>query len=141
MFNPQDAINSPMFQKCQAMAETYLLDRQKAGDLINSAGDKLTKMENSRGPVGEAVRQGRSALRMVAAYVKGDYKKAPIKSLVSIAGALLYFVSADDLIDDDTPFVGYLDDAAVMMFAIKLIQSDLDEFLAWESTQAASQPG
>lgn len=134
MFNPADVLNSSAFQSCLSSAQDYLIDKQKAGSLIGNATAKLDKMENSRGPVGDAVRAGRTGLRMVQAYVDGGYRKVPVKSLVSIAGALLYFLREDDLIDDDTPFIGYADDAAVITLALKMVQSDLDDFLAWEKS-------
>jgi uncharacterized membrane protein YkvA (DUF1232 family) len=138
MFNPADAMSSPAFQKCVTLAQDYLIDREKAGTLIASATTKLDKMEASRGPIGDAVKAARTGVRMIKAYVDGGYRKVPVKSLASIAGAMLYFMQENDLIDDDTPLVGYVDDAAVIMLALKLVQGDLDDFLAWEKSQAAN---
>ena len=103
-----------------------------------NATAKLDKMEASRGPVGDAVRAGRVGVRMLQATLEGRYDKVPVKSLAAIAGAMLYFVQGDDLIDDDTPFIGYLDDAAVIAMALKVVQGDLDAFLAWEQGAAAA---
>lgn len=137
MFNPADAINSPIFQKCMDTAQEYLIDKNKAGSLIGAANSKLDAMEKTRGPIGEAVRAGRVGVRMVQAYISGGYRKVPLKSLASIAGAMLYFTQENDLIDDSTPFIGYADDAAVITVALKLVQTDLDDFLAWEAQQQA----
>lgn len=137
MFNPADVMNSPAFQNCLNAAQDYMIDKQKAGQLIANATSKLDKMENSRGPIGDAVKAGRTGVRMIQAYIEGGYRKVPVKSLASIAGAMLYFIQEDDLIDDDTPFIGYADDAAVIMLALKMVQSDLDDFLAWEQTNKA----
>ena len=137
MFNPADVMNSPAFQKCMSAAQDYMIDKDKASQLIANATVKLDKMEASRGPIGEAVKAARTGVRMIQAYVSGGYRKVPVKSLVSIAAAMLYFIQENDLIDDDTPFIGYVDDAALIMLALKMVQSDLDEFVAWEQTNAA----
>jgi uncharacterized membrane protein YkvA (DUF1232 family) len=138
MFNPADALASPAFKRCIETAQSYLGDPTKASQLLVNANAKLDKMEASRGPVGEAVRAGRTGVRMVQAYVEGRYKTVPVKSLVSIAAAMLYFIQDNDLIDDSTPFIGYLDDAGVIMLALKMVQGDLDAFLAWEQEQTAA---
>ena len=140
MFNPADAMNSPIFQKCMETAQEYLIDKDKANGLLSAANSKLDEMEKSRGPIGDAVRAGRVGVRMVQAYISGGYRKVPLKSLASIAGAMLYFTQENDLIDDSTPFIGYADDAAVITLALKMVQSDLDDFLAWEAQQQASTP-
>ncbi len=137
MFNPADVLNSPAFKNCLNVAQEYVIDKQKAGSLIANATTKIDKMENSRGPIGDAVKAGRIGVRMIQAYIDGGYRKVPVKSLVSIAGAMLYFIQENDLIDDDTPFIGYMDDAAVIMLALKMVQSDLDDFVAWEKADKA----
>lgn len=137
MFNPADALNSPAFKKCMETAQDYLIDKQKAGALIGGATAKLDKMAGGAGPIGQAAEAARVGVRMFQAYVDGGYRKVPVKSLVSLAGAMLYFLREDDLIDDDTPWIGYADDAAVMTLALKMVQADLDDFLAWERSNPA----
>lgn len=50
-----------------------------------------------------------------------------------IAGALLYFLSPIDFIPDSIPGIGYVDDAAVVLACLKLVQSDVDEYREWQS--------
>ena len=140
MFNPADVLSSPAFKKCLDAAQDYMIDKQKAGALIGNATAKLEKMAGGRGPIAEAVQAARVGVRMIQAYVEGGYRKVPVKSLVSIAAAMLYFVQENDLIDDDTPFIGYADDAAVLTLALKMVQSDLDDFLAWEQANPSPDP-
>lgn len=141
MFNPAEVMNSPAFKASLGKAQELFGDRQKLAGLVQDANAKLDKMAASSGPVGDAVKAGRAGVRMIRAYMDGRYDKAPLKSLAAIAGALLYFLRGDDLIDDDTPFIGYLDDAAVIALALKVVQGDLDAFLAWEAQQEGSATG
>ncbi|MEB3224093.1 MAG: DUF1232 domain-containing protein [Candidatus Sericytochromatia bacterium] len=138
MFNPAEVLSSPMFRACRDKAEALIGDRQQVAGLVANATAKLDRMEASRGPVGEAVRAGRVGVRMLQATLEGRYDKVPVKSLAAIAGAMLYFMQGDDLIDDDTPIIGYLDDAVVIAMALKVVQGDLDAFLAWEQGAAAA---
>ena len=72
-------------------------------------------------------------VRFVRAYVRGDYRKIPWKSLVLATGALVYFVTPVDLIPDVLAGVGFLDDAAVMAYVVKSLRDHLDAFAAWEA--------
>lgn len=135
MINASDAVNSPAFKQALATAGDYLVDKQKIEELLAQAAGKLHQMKRSGGPVAEAVSRVETLIRLVKAYMDGSYKKVPVKSLVAGLGALVYFVMGNDLVSDDTPFVGYLDDAAVILLAIKTIMGDLEEFTEWENQQ------
>lgn len=78
-------------------------------------------------------------VRLVRAYVRGEYNDVPWESIALVVGALLYFVSPIDLIPDFVPVAGYVDDAAVIGFVIKSIGNDLREFRDWEDEQPADE--
>ncbi|MHA8066798.1 YkvA family protein [Aquirufa sp. ROCK2-A2] len=65
---------------------------------------------------------------MIKAYVKGEYKKIPVKTLVKMAAVLFYFVSPFDFIPDFLPFIGFADDLALLLWVAKSIKTELDEF-------------
>ncbi len=48
-------------------------------------------------------------------------------------GALIYFVSPVDLIPDMIPGVGYVDDAAVIAFALTMVGDDLEDYKNWRT--------
>ena len=50
-------------------------------------------------------------VEMLGAYVKGEYKKIPKKTLILLVAALIYLVNPFDLIPDFIPGIGYVDDA------------------------------
>lgn len=70
---------------------------------------------------------------MVRDYEDKGYPKLPIGTIMLIAGALLYFLSPIDFIPDSIPGIGYVDDAAVVLACLKLVQSDVDEYREWQS--------
>ena len=69
--------------------------------------------------------------RFVRAWVRGEFRRMPRKSVLWALAAIIYFLSPIDLIPDILPG-GYLDDIAVIAFVVRRIRADLDEFLEWE---------
>lgn len=57
-------------------------------------------------------------------YVMQD-KKVSIKTKLSIAAALGYFIFPFDGIPDLTPFIGYSDDLGVLLFTISQVSSNI----------------
>ena len=72
--------------------------------------------------------------RLLRAYYKKEYKELPWGTISAVAAALLYFLSPIDVIIDVIPVLGYVDDAAVIAFSLKLVDSDLKKFAAWENS-------
>lgn len=102
---------------------------------LRSLSEKAkTKMREHSDQIGEIRNDLPILLRVVRAYARGEYRKLPWKTLVSIVGAVLYFVSPADLIPDFIPVVGYVDDAAVIALVLRGVRGDLEKFEAWEKT-------
>ena len=79
-----------------------------------------------------ALMQVQLLVRLVRAYASGEYRKLPLKSLVSIVGVLIYFVSPLDFIPDFLPIVGMADDLALVLWLFNSLSDDLDAFSQWE---------
>ena len=73
-------------------------------------------------------------LRLIRARDRGDYGDIPEDALLWIVAALSYLVDPFDLIPDETPFLGFVDDAAVIEFVADRTRQTLDDFMAWETT-------
>lgn len=65
---------------------------------------------------------------LVKAYVQGTYKKLPTKTLIKILAVLAYFVSPFDFIPDVLPLIGFTDDLALVLWVVKSVKNQLDEF-------------
>ncbi|XKH02408.1 DUF1232 domain-containing protein [Marinobacter nauticus] len=68
-------------------------------------------------------------------YWQGNYRAVPWKSIAAIAGALIYVLNPLDLIPDFLAGLGFLDDASVVAFCLKLVESDLHRYAAWKELQ------
>ena len=72
-------------------------------------------------------------VELVDSYVKKEYSGIPLGAIISIVAVLIYVISPIDLIPDAIPFVGYLDDVAVVLFALGFgIDKDLDKYRKWQ---------
>ncbi|RFU65194.1 YkvA family protein [Peribacillus glennii] len=111
----------------------YLKNDDKLKRLIRDAEEKTEQNKYKKGFVEETLDSLKSMCELIKAYVTGDYRNIPYKSLIVIIGSILYFVMPADSIPDVLVGLGFTDDAAVIAFAIKQVKDDLDKFIAWKS--------
>lgn len=97
--------------------ERFLQRLEKKLKVIPLAGDRLADI-----PI---------MVSLVRSYIKKEYTDIPIGSIIAITSALIYFVSPFDLLPDSVPFLGYIDDAAVIAMCWKLVGSDIEEYVKW----------
>jgi uncharacterized membrane protein YkvA (DUF1232 family) len=123
-------------EKTQSKVEEYLRDPEKTEKLLEDAAKKAKDYEKNRGPLDEVWSYLTALYRLLRAYFRGEYRDISWKSIVLVTVGIIYFVSPFDIIPDWIPVAGFIDDAAVIVFVVKQIKTDLDNFLAWEITQA-----
>lgn len=121
-------------EKIKSKAEEYARDPNKVKQLLNDAVKKTKSYEKNRGPLADVWGYLTALFRLLKAYIRKDYRDIPWGPIVLVVVAILYFVSAIDLIPDILPG-GLVDDAAVIAFVVAQTKADLDNFLAWEVEQ------
>ena len=117
-------------------AKEFLGNPQKLKDLLNKVIHKATE---KKGYLGDAWDKLQLFVDLVKAYTKGEYKNVQPSTIVTIIGALLYFISPIDLVPDFIIGLGIFDDAAVIGFTLKKLSKELDQFEQWKSTNTISQ--
>ena len=75
---------------------------------------------------------GWDALRMIAAYLRGEYPRFPLFTLIAAVVGAAYFLLPADALPDFLLGVGWLDDAAVLALLLNLISGDIEKFKQWE---------
>ena len=53
----------------------------------------------------------------------------------AIVSSFLYFVKRKDLIPDNIPLIGHLDDIGVAMVALKMVEPELSAYAQWRQTR------
>lgn len=122
------------YKKFESEAEEYLGDKEKSKGLLQKAMDKA---KNNEGALGDAMKKLELLLEMFRAWIKGDYKEIPKRTILMVIATIIYFVSPIDLIPDFIVGLGYFDDAAVIGYTLKQISKDLDKFEEWKEDQAS----
>lgn len=125
------AIRSDAFAKAILEAKSYRDDPDSLRELFELASVKVAAIPQNAlyelGPYLQAM------LRLVRAYSRGDYLKIPRDALLTIVAAISYLVDPFDLIPDEVPFLGFVDDATVIGFAVSRTRGALDDFMIWET--------
>ncbi|MCO4792184.1 MAG: DUF1232 domain-containing protein [Bacteriovoracaceae bacterium] len=115
-------------------AEKISQNKEELKELASKAFEKLDD-EKVKGRLGEAFETLTAFLRLIKAYVKGDYRKVGIGTIISIVIAILYFLNPLDLIPDFLFAIGFLDDASVILWTGKKLLKDIEEFKTWETSK------
>ncbi|CQR24497.1 membrane protein [Streptococcus varani] len=134
-----------MFIKCiidKAQAKKLLKGQYNASRQTIESPDKLEKLLQAIERklkivpfVGKKISKMAVMISLVKAYVEGRYREIPIGSLIAIVAALIYFLTPVDMMPDIIPSFGFLDDAAVVSAALLMVQSDIDDYIAWRKGQ------
>jgi uncharacterized membrane protein YkvA (DUF1232 family) len=85
--------------------------------------------------------QAKIMLAMVKDYWNGSYREVPYWAISAVALALLYVLNPVDVIPDMLLGIGYLDDATVVAFCLKLVQKELEKYQEWAARKAQSTRG
>ena len=126
-----------MFGEYKEKAKALLNDDAKIDAFLVKLENKLKEVP----VVGTELADIIVIAELVKAYVKKEYREVSTSSIVVALAALIYFVTPIDLIPDMIPLMGFADDVAIIVLAMKFIHEDLQQFKAWqeqESTEMAA---
>jgi len=118
------------FRKSVRKAKEYLDDSNKTRSLISEAIEKSNKNKNKLSAVWDDLQ---ALIRLSKAWIKGEYKMIPGKTMLFSVAAIIYFVSPLDVIPDFIFIGGFIDDATIIAFVINSISDDIKAFKAWEN--------
>ncbi len=127
-------LKSKIFQNALRKAAGIATSKEKISDLVTSVTDKMSDMDENKKNVNEFFEKVKTFLRMLRAYITGEYRQIPVKSLLMIIGALIYFMMPIDLIPDFIPAMGLADDISILFLVFNSINEDVDAFLEFELT-------
>ena len=119
--NPNDIINNLL-----ADAYEYINNPSGLDHLLLTLEEKLRAVPE----VGNTLSGLPVVIAMVKSWIKGEYAVQP-KVLATIIAAFLYFIKVKDVIPDNIPVVGMVDDMAVLMFALKVVEPEINAYREW----------
>ncbi len=99
---------------------------------VRVAGTALRKAREHSASLRAVLDDLLTLIRLLHAWATGGYRAVPWRTLVVASAAVLYFVNPLDVIPDQLPGIGYLDDATVIATIAAMLRSDLERFARWE---------
>lgn len=106
-------------------------DQQRTKGLLFKA---IKKANRNRNTLGETWEKLQLFFDLVRSYSKGEYRNISKSTIITIIGAILYFISPIDLIPDFIIGLGIMDDAAVIGFTMKKVSKEIDEYTVWKKS-------
>lgn len=109
-------------------SKAFLDDDKKMEALLRDFEDKLSLIPN----IGKRATDAVIMLSMIRAYIKKQYTDIPVNTILFGVGGLIYVVNPIDLVPDNIPGIGLLDDAKVMDIILEVIHKDLIKYRKWQ---------
>ncbi|ROI09278.1 DUF1232 domain-containing protein [Chryseobacterium sp. H3056] len=78
-------------------------------------------------------------VRMIKSATKKGGYKPHFKNVIVPGLVLVYLISPIDFLPDFIPVIGVLDDIALLAFAIPLLITEAEKFVAWEASQTENK--
>ncbi len=125
-------LKTRVFRQALQRASRIATDPGQLSSLLGSVSDKLSDMDQNKERVRSFFDKIRTLMRMIRAYISGEYRQIPWKSLLLIVGALIYFLMPLDAIPDFIPFAGLADDISIVLLVFNSINDDIEDFLEFE---------
>ena len=120
--------NKSAFRKTLEDAKEIISDHEKLDDLIYDAYNKIGNIKIGNTKLAALFEKIELFIQMIRAYIKGEYKELPLRTIILIVAGLLYFINPLDLIPDLIPITGYLDDLSIVIWIAHSIDKDIQKF-------------
>ena len=114
-----------------AQAQDMLKDGSKVEAALQALEAKMKEIPT----IGDGLSKLPLMISMIRAYITKEYTEVSPKVVASMLCAVLYLVKGRDIIRDDIPVVGLVDDIAVAGAAFMLSEKELDAYAAWREAK------
>lgn len=91
--------------------------------------------------LGEAAGQLKLLAAMLLDWASGRYRQVPWATLLTITGALVYFLMPLDAIPDPIIGLGLLDDMGVLAKSWQFARQDIENYREWRDTKGDIRAG
>jgi len=121
-------IGDPDLQYFRSQMRRARLAAKEAGDkaIIDAASDLLEKVGATNAP--DFVNERLEKLNTLIAMVDDERWAVPRDVRGRVLGALAYFVHPQDMIPDDVPVLGFLDDAIMAELIVRELRHDIEAY-------------
>jgi uncharacterized membrane protein YkvA (DUF1232 family) len=125
------------FRRVMRQARSVAMERG-LDDVLGAADALLGRIEGIEIP--EFIRDRLQRLRTLSDMLRDTEWKLPEPEATRVLNALAYFCEADDLIPDDVPGLGFLDDAIMVELVVRELRHEIEayqDFCSYRATRVA----
>ncbi len=112
-------------------AQELIQDPSKIKDLLGQVEEKIKEIP----VIGTDLANLPEMVSMIRSYITKEYEASP-KVIAAAVSALLYLVKRKDLIPDNIPILGRIDDIGVIAAAAKLCGPEIEAYKQWKENKA-----
>ena len=106
--------------------------------LADSAAGKLASGSMLANQLEDVKGDLRALVALLRSWARGEYRAIAPSALAVVGGALLYFVVPTDAVPDFLLGIGFVDDAAVIAYALRAVRGELRSYRAWQAQRAVA---
>ncbi len=99
---------------------------------VIARADDIQSMFSSQSPLGRFMSDMKVMISLTKDFWNKNYREVPWWTIGAIVSALLYVLNPLDIVPDVIPFVGLLDDAAVISACLFLVEKDINRYRKWK---------
>ena len=103
-------------------------------DLTKVINDEKIATEKSKN-LGDALKDFVLLWSLLKDYYNKEYTQVPWKFIATIGFAVAYLILPVDIIPDVIPVLGYVDDATVFGFVVKMFASEIENYKKWKESK------
>ena len=127
-------------EQAQSVLNKEIVEAEEAVQNPSKVDEILVQLEEKLKAVpiiGSTLSDLSLMIAMIKAWIRKEYTVVSPKVIACLVGAILYLIKKKDLVSDSIPFVGHIDDLAVMGLALKLSEKELKAFADWRDGKAS----
>ena len=110
-------------------------------ETVVEKSEDIKEKFSARGPLKRFIVDARLLTALVKDWRAGRYRQALYGTIAAVVFALLYVFNPFDLVPDVLPFIGAVDDAAVIGACLMLVERDLNKYRSWKEGKLMLEEG
>ena len=107
-------------------------DNYDKNDILSLIKKALRFVADNSGPLADVLDSISILIQAIIDYRDGKYKDFPATAIIGFIASLIYLISPIDVIPDVTPFVGLMDDIAVIIQTVSAFDKYISRYQAWK---------
>ena len=126
----------PLFDRYQIRAAKLARSPDQLRRLLAAAAAKADGAGRFSAKFAAARAELNAFIDLLRAWTSGDYRALSTNAVITVAAAVLYFLSPLDLLPDFILALGLLDDAAVIAYVMGTVREEVAAFESWRAASA-----